>query len=107
MLDVPLHIVVHLSRLLAAHRRRLNTPRGSRVLGTFRQAVMVLRWFRDRGCVHCLARDAGVSQATGYRYLHEAIDVLAAQAPDPHEVLKTSVPSASAPPPSSRNAGAH
>ncbi|MEU2618533.1 hypothetical protein ABZ642_10220 [Streptomyces sp. NPDC007157] len=31
-------IVVHLSRLLAAHRRRLNTPRGSRVLGTFRQA---------------------------------------------------------------------
>lgn len=48
---------------------------------------MVLRWFRERGCVHCLARDAGVSQATGYRYLHEAIDVLAAQAPDLHEVL--------------------
>ncbi|MCG5213118.1 hypothetical protein MBA17_07545 [Streptosporangium sp. KLBMP 9127] len=33
--------------------------------------MLVLRWFRDRGCVHCLARDAGVSQATGYRYLHE------------------------------------
>ncbi|MEU0002673.1 transposase family protein [Streptomyces microflavus] len=87
MLDVPRHIVVHLSRLLAAHRRRLNTPRGSRALGTFRQAVLVLRWFRERGCVHCLARDAGVSQATGYRYLHEGIDVLAAQAPDLHEVL--------------------
>lgn len=28
---------------------------------TFRQAVLVLRWFRERGCVHCLARDAGVS----------------------------------------------
>lgn len=27
-LDVPRHIVVHLSRLLAAHRRRLNTPVG-------------------------------------------------------------------------------
>ncbi|MET8328507.1 transposase family protein [Streptomyces sp. NPDC005181] len=86
-LDVPRHIVVYLSRLLAAHRRGLNTPRGSRALGTFRQAVLVLRWFRERGCVHCLASDAGVSQATGYRYLHEGIDVLAAQAPDLHEVL--------------------
>ena len=46
-----------------------------------RQAVLVLRWFPDRGCVHCLARDAGVSQATGYRYLHEVITVLARQAP--------------------------
>ncbi|MGW4966121.1 hypothetical protein ACWEPL_53655 [Nonomuraea sp. NPDC004186] len=27
-----------------------------------------------------------VSQATGYRYLHEGIDVLASQAPDLHEV---------------------
>ncbi len=48
----------------------------------------MLRWFRERGCVHCLARDAGVSQATGYRYLHEGIDVLAEQAPDLHEVLR-------------------
>ncbi|MET9462145.1 transposase family protein [Streptomyces canus] len=85
---VPRHLVVYLSRLLAAQRRRLNTPRGSRALGTFRQAVLVLRWFRERSCVHCLARDAGVSQATGYRYLHEGIDVLAAQAPDLHDVLE-------------------
>ena len=86
-LDVPRHTVEFLARLLAAHRRRLRTPRGSRALGPFRQAVLVLRWFRERGCVHCLARDAGVSQATGYRYLHEGIDVLAEQAPDLHEVL--------------------
>lgn len=86
-LDVPRHVVDHLSRLLAAHRRRIGTPRGSRALGPFRQAVLVLRWFRERGCVHCLARDAGVSQATGYRYLHEGIDVLADQAPDLHAVL--------------------
>ncbi|WP_261399437.1 hypothetical protein [Streptomyces misionensis] len=51
--------------------------------------MLVLRWFRERGCVHCLARDAGVSQATGYRYLHEGIDVLAARAPDLNEVLKS------------------
>lgn len=87
MLDVPRHVVDQLSRLLAAHRRRIGTPKGSRALGPFRQAVLVLRWFRERGCVHCLARDAGVSQATGYRYLHEGIDVLADQAPDLHEVL--------------------
>lgn len=47
----------------------------------------MLRWFRERGCVHCPARDAGIFQATGYRYLHEGIDVLADQAPDLHEVL--------------------
>ncbi|GHJ40826.1 transposase family protein [Streptomyces sp. TS71-3] len=86
-LDVSRHVVDHLSRLLAAHRRRLGTPRGSRALGPFRQAVLVLRWFREQACVHCLARDAGVSQATGYRYLHEGIDALAAQAPDLHDVL--------------------
>ncbi|WP_162600150.1 transposase family protein [Streptomyces sp. CS131] len=56
-------------------------------MGTFRQAVLVLRWFRERSCVHCLARDAGVSQATGYRHPHEGVDVLAAQAPDLHGVL--------------------
>ena len=86
-LDVPRHVVDHLSRLLAAHRRRLHTPRGSRALGPFRQAVLVLRWFREQACVHCLARDAGISQATGYRYLHEGIDVLADQAPELHDVL--------------------
>lgn len=70
-IDVPRHVVEYLARLLAAHRRRIRTPSKSRALGPFRQAVLVLRWFRERGCVHCLARDAGVSQATGYRYLHD------------------------------------
>ncbi|WP_217178252.1 transposase family protein [Streptomyces sp. AC495_CC817] len=86
-LDVPGHVVEFLARHLAAHRRRIGTPKGSRVLGPFRQAELVLRWFRERGRVHCLARDAGVSQATGYRYLHEGINGLAEQAPDLHEVL--------------------
>lgn len=86
-LDVPRHVVEYLARLLTAHRRAIGTPRGSRALGAFRQAVLILRWFRERGCIHCLARDAGISQATGYRYLHEGIDVLAECAPDLHEVL--------------------
>ncbi|GAA0901447.1 transposase family protein [Streptomyces thermoalcalitolerans] len=87
MLDVPRPVVVFLAHLPAARRRKTGTPRGSRTLGPFRQAVPVLRWFRHRTCVHCLTRDAGTSQATGYRYLHEGIDVLAEHAPNLHEVL--------------------
>ncbi|WP_406209652.1 IS5/IS1182 family transposase [Streptomyces sp. NBC_01017] len=87
MLDVPRHVVEFLARLPAGHRRRIGTPKSSRALGPFRQAVLVLRWFREGSCVHCLARDAGISQATGYRYLHEGVDVLAGQAPDLHRVL--------------------
>lgn len=89
-LDVPRHIVELLAKLLAAHRRALTTPKGLRALGPFRQAVLVLRWFRERGCVHCLARDADVSQATGYRYLHEGIDVLTDQALGLHRALQES-----------------
>ncbi|MBA8949939.1 hypothetical protein HNR61_001552 [Actinomadura namibiensis] len=88
MLDVPRPVVEYVARLPAAHRRRIGTPRGSRALGPFRQAVFVLRWFRHATDVPALARDAGISQATGYRYLHEGIDVLADQAPDLHEVLQ-------------------
>jgi hypothetical protein len=41
---------------------------------------MVLRWFKEATDIRVLARDAGVSIATAYRYLHEAIDVIAAHA---------------------------
>ncbi|WP_443048115.1 hypothetical protein [Streptomyces sp. H39-S7] len=34
-----------------------------------------------------LARAAGIPQATGYRYLHEGIDVLAPKALDLRDVL--------------------
>jgi hypothetical protein len=40
-----------------------------------------------RHVVELLARLLAISQATGYRYLHEGIDVLADPAPDLHEVL--------------------
>lgn len=46
-----------------------------------------LRWFCHRTCGHCPARDAGLSRATGYRYLHEGIDLLAEEVPDPHDAL--------------------
>ncbi|MFE7313597.1 hypothetical protein ACFU7T_10885 [Streptomyces sp. NPDC057555] len=70
-LDVPRHVVEYLGRLPDV-RRRIGSPKRSRALGPFRQAVLVPRWLCERGCVHCLARDAGVSRATGCRHLHEA-----------------------------------
>lgn len=51
------------------------------------QAVLVLRWFKERTDLRMLARDAQISVATAYRYLHEGIDVIAAHNPDLPEVL--------------------
>jgi hypothetical protein len=48
---------------------------------------MALRWFKEATDLRILARDARVSIATAYRYLHEAIDVIADQAPDLPDVL--------------------
>jgi hypothetical protein len=42
---------------------------------------MFLRWMRDATRIHAIARDAGVSLSTGYRYIWEAIAVVAAYAP--------------------------
>jgi len=88
MLDVPAELLRYLSRLLAAERRRRATPAGSRKLSCRDQAVLALRWFRDRTRVEALGRDHGISRATAYRYLAEAVDVLSAQAPGLCEALE-------------------
>ncbi|TDC87047.1 transposase family protein [Actinomadura sp. 7K507] len=80
--------VLFLSSLLHAERRRRGTRRGRRRLGCFVQAVLVLRWFLDGTRVKQLAADHGISGKTVYRYLHEGIDVLAAQAPGLAEALE-------------------
>jgi hypothetical protein len=87
-LDVPTETATLLTHLLIAERLRRGIGVGARAASARIQAVLVLRWFRDDARMPTLARDAGVSTATGYRYLHEGIDVLAAQAPDLHEVLE-------------------
>ncbi len=87
-LDVPRELVLFVAKLLAAERRRRGTPRGSRALTCFWEAVLVLRWFRDRTSPGALARDHGISRATAYRYLDEVIEVLAEQAPDLHQALE-------------------
>jgi DDE superfamily endonuclease len=87
-LDVPRELVQFVAKLLWEERRRRGTPAGSRALTCFWEAVLGVRWFRDRTCPEALARDHGVSRATGYRYVDEVIAVLAAQAPDLHQALE-------------------
>ena len=88
MLDVPADLLRYVSRLLAAERRRRSTPARSRKLTCRDQAVLALRWFRDRTRIEALGRDHGVSRATAYRYVAEAVDVLSAQAPGLPEALE-------------------
>ena len=73
--------VQFVSALLAADRRRRRTRPGRRALGCYRQAVLVLRWFLDGTRMAQLAADNRIGSSTAYRYLHEAIDALAAAAP--------------------------
>jgi hypothetical protein len=87
-LDVPRELAQYLGRLLAAERRRRGTRTTTRALTCFHQAVLGLRWFRHHDDVTTLARDHGISRATGYRYLDEVITVLADQAPDLHDALR-------------------
>ena len=87
-LDVPRELVQFTAKLLWAERRRRGTPRGSRALTCFWEAVLGLRWFRDRTAPDALARDHGISRATAYRYVDEVIAVLAEQAPDLHQALE-------------------
>lgn len=87
-LDVPRELALYVARLLRVERRERGTRRGRRVLGAFGHAVLMLRWFRDATPIARLARDAGIGISTAYRYLHEGIDVLAAQAPDLPDVLR-------------------
>src|SRR4051794_15260590 len=86
-LDVPADTATLLTELLVAERLRRGTGVGSRAASARDQAILVLRWFREDADMRVLAADTGISLATGYRYLHEGIDVLAAQAPDLHQVL--------------------
>jgi hypothetical protein len=73
---------------LAAHRRAIGTRKGTRALGPFKQAVLVLRWFVDDARIRQLATDNRIGKSTAYDYLHEGIDVLADEAPDLATVLE-------------------
>lgn len=86
-LDVPAETAHQVARWLRAYRNTHDARPWQRAATPFVQAIMVLRWFKEATDVAILARDAAVSIATAYRYLHEAIDVIAARAPELHDVL--------------------
>lgn len=88
ILDVPRELVAYLAGLLAAERRARGTRAGTRALSCWRQAVFALVWFRERRPIPAVGRGMGISQATSYRYLDEAVGALAAQAPGLHAALQ-------------------
>jgi hypothetical protein len=87
-LDVPHATVACVSRWIQVHRRRVDVRPWQRAATCWTQAVLVCRWLKDATALHLLAKDAAISQATAYRYVHEALDVIAAHAPDLHAVVE-------------------
>jgi hypothetical protein len=79
-LSVREQTVLFVSGLLHTERQRRGTRTGSRALGCFKQAVLVIRWFLDGTRVAQLATDNAIGRCTAYDYLHEGIGVLAAHA---------------------------
>jgi hypothetical protein len=73
--------VLFVARLLNAERARRGTRAGTRAMGCFKQAILVLRWFLDGTRLRQLAADNSIGKSTAYDYLHEGIGVLAARAP--------------------------
>jgi DDE superfamily endonuclease len=87
MVPVRDQTVERLAALLAAERLRRGTRKGRRSLSCQDQAVLVLRWLVDGTRMKQLARDNNIGKSAAYDYLHEGIDVLAAQAPSLHSAL--------------------
>jgi hypothetical protein len=69
-LNVREETVLFVSRLLYAERLRRGTRAGTRRLGCFKQAVLVLRWLLDGTRLAQLARDNAIGKSTAYDYLH-------------------------------------
>ncbi|WP_448642945.1 transposase family protein [Geodermatophilus sp. URMC 63] len=87
-LDVPVPVWKAVTGWIARIRRRPGARPWQRAASVHAQVVLVLRWLRHRVDLHTLAREAGISDATAYRYLHESLEEIAAHAPDLHEVIE-------------------
>ena len=72
---------------LRTHRRTTKTR--WRVLSSGRQALMVLAHLRKGETYRDLAAGFGVGTTTAYRYLREALNVLAALAPTLQQAMQT------------------
>ena len=86
--NVPSATARTVSQWIAAHRRVHDTRPWQRAATLWVQAVMLLRRLIEATSIAGLARDAGVWPASAYRYLHEALDVVAHRAPDLPQTLQ-------------------
>ena len=87
VLDVKASTVTYVVDLLSEVRARVGTRSGTWALSAWGQAVMALRWFIDDARMADLVRDDKIGKSTGYAYVHEVINVLAARAPCLADVL--------------------
>jgi len=62
VLEVSEDCALFLSALLHTERQRRGTRKGRRASGTYKQAVLVRRWFLDDTRMSALARDGFVRQ---------------------------------------------
>ncbi len=86
-LDVSAPVLKAVTGWIARHRHRPGARPAQRAGTVHIQVVLMLRWLRHRLDLRTLAVEAGLSIATVYRYLHEALDVIAGHAPDLDTVL--------------------
>lgn len=86
-IDLSSSTLRYLSGLLAARRRERGTR--WRRLGTDRQALLVLAHLRCGHTYAQLAAGFGIGIATVYRYVTEAVEVLATLAPTLQEAVRT------------------
>lgn len=90
-LDVPASTLTTVSGWIAAHRRAHDLRPAQRAATSHKQAMLVLRWLKDATRIRLLAHDTGVSIATAYRYLHEALAVIASHAPHLEDVIDQAI----------------
>jgi hypothetical protein len=86
-IDLSSRTLRHLTRQLAARQREIGTR--WRRLTAGRQALLALAHLRCGDTYAQLAAGFGIGIATVYRYIREAIEVLAALAPSVAEVMRT------------------
>jgi hypothetical protein len=87
VLDVSERSARFRSKLLHEERVRRGTRKDTRSLSTYKQAVLVLRWFLDDTRMSALATDNEISRSTAYDYRDEGIAVLAARKPSLRNAL--------------------
>lgn len=80
-LDVSPRLLRMVTHVINRARRGPGRLPATRAATARTQALLVIRYLRDAPPIWRLARDAGVSTATAYRYLHEGLGALAQQAP--------------------------